>query len=164
MKASNRELAKQALRYLTALKSPLPSESNTEFYDQNNADYEALLTLNNEGLGGSEVELNQLLNATPSETEIKRIVKRLQKIDELILADYEKGNKIDITPKYWNNFFSGYEALPTGRCEQLKRGIKQRISKLGHEQSELFGKITMRQAVEFGYFVDGMDEDDFKAE
>ena len=161
---SNRELAKQALRYLASLNKPLPDESDTEFYDQNRTDYEALLTLNNKAIGASEAELQELANAPLSDTEVNRIVKRLSKIDELVFAEHAKDERIERDPKYWDGFFSGYEASPTRRCEQLQRGIKARISKLSSEQFDLFGQLTMQQAMEFGYCVDGMDEDDFKSE
>lgn len=94
--------------------------------------------------------------------EMKRIVKRLNKIDELIRNENDKENNIEITPKYWNGFFTGYGVSPTARCVQLTKGIEKRTSKLENEQFDLFQKITINQASKFGYCTDGMEEADFK--
>ena len=51
------KLAIQALRYLSSLNKPLPEKTDTDFYTQNETDYQALLTLNNLGLGTTEGEL-----------------------------------------------------------------------------------------------------------
>lgn len=160
---NKRNLARQALRYIAALKQPLPEASDADFYTQNSSDYEALLTLNKKGLGTSEDDLLLIADAPFTDAELNRIVKRLKRVDELILAEHVKEEKIDRDPKYWDGFFSGYEASPTRRCEQLMRGIKSRVNKLSSELSELFNEITMQQAMDFGYCCDGMNEDDFKS-
>ena len=102
-----------------------------------------------------------MVDAPLTDAEIKRVVKRLKRIDQLILSEYDKKEAIDTTPKYWDGFFSGHEASPTNRCKQLLKGINRRMDKLSAEQSSLFKKITMQQAMDFGYCCDGMDEDDF---
>jgi hypothetical protein len=158
---NKRELARQALRYLDSLKMPLPDESDNEFYLQNHLDYEALLTLNNKGFGASVRELIDLVNAPLTNIEVKQIVKRIIKIDNLVFEERAKEEKIESDPKYWDGYFSGYEASPTRRCEQLKRGINARVNRLGSEQSNLFKKITMQQAIDNNYYVDGMEESDF---
>lgn len=161
---NTRKLATQALDYLKSLKQPLPPESDTQFYEKNREDYQALLKLNQKGLGASEDELIALVNAPLTETEIKRIVKRMTKVDALIMAEYEKRDIIEKTPRYWIGFFSGYEATPTARCEQLLTNSDKRQSKLENELSSLYQKITIEQAIDFGYCVDGMEVEDFKME
>jgi hypothetical protein len=159
---NKRKLANQALRYLASLGQQLPDESDTDWYKQNSDDYQALLKLNNAGIGPTVEELEALANAPLTDTEIKRIVKRLKMIDSLVIAEYDKQEVIEKTPKYWDGFFSGYEASPTNRCKQLLNGIKTRIDRLSAEQSDLFKKITMQEAIDFEYCCDGMDEEDFK--
>jgi len=55
-------LAKQALNYLASLKQPLPEESEIRWYQQNEKDYQALLTLNKQGLGATIEELTEVAN------------------------------------------------------------------------------------------------------
>ena len=156
-----RKLSIQALSYLASLKQPLPCESDVEFYKQNKVNYEALYTLNKKGLARTENELNAMANAPLTKKEIKATVKKLIKNDSLVCAEYDKQDLIGETPKYWSNFYSGYEAQPTGRCSQLMANSYLRISKLSAEHSALVATITMNEAIEFGYPTDCM-EDDFK--
>lgn len=145
------EESTQALRYLESLRNPLPEESDTEFYAQNAKDYQALLFLNEKGLGATEDELKFLANTALSEPKAKRIVKRMIKIDALIFSEYEKQEKIQRNPKYWVGYYSGYEAYPTRRCTQLISNSENRQEKLIKELRELSRRITAEQAVEFGY-------------
>jgi len=62
MKMKLADLATQALRYLESLQQPLPDASDTKFYDQNEKDYQALLTLNLMGQGATAGELEKLAN------------------------------------------------------------------------------------------------------
>ncbi len=156
-----RNQAAQAIRYLKSLRDPLPPESDADFYKQNDADYQSLLTLNNKGLGRTVEELQELVDAPLTVGEIKRVVNRLQKIDDLIQTEYDKEESIQQSSKYWNGFFSGFTPTPTNRCQQLLNGIKSRLSKLYEEQSALFQQITIEQATNAGYCCDGMDENDF---
>ena len=161
---NTRKIAQQALNYLESLNKPLPPETDTAFYEQNREDYQALLKLNQKGLGASEADLKALVDAPLTEFEIKRIVKRMIKVDSLIFAEYDKREVIEKTPRYWNGFFSGYEVTPTARCEQLLNNSKARQDKLEDELSSLYKKITIEQAMNFGYCVDGMENEDFKME
>jgi hypothetical protein len=160
---NKRKLAAQALRYLASLKQPLPPESDTAFYKQNSADYQALAMLNNKKLGATTEALEALVNAPLSASECKRIVKRLQKLDALYSLEIKKEEAIDNNPKYWDGFFSGLEASPTNRCKQLKRGIENRIEQITNEQNKLYQQITKQQALDAGYwFACDMESDDFK--
>lgn len=95
--------------------------------------------------------------------QIKRNVKRLLRIDELVLELDERKRKIETTPRYWTDFYSGYEPVPTKRCQQLLDNIEKRNNALFEEQSKLFLTITEQQAREHGYCTDALDDSEFKA-
>lgn len=160
---NHRKLAIQALNYLSSISKPLPCESDTQFYEQNRADYAALLKLNKKGLGATEAELLALSNAPLSEKEVKAVVSKLIKLDALISAEYAKQERIEKTPNYWDGFYSGYEATPTNRCKQLLSNSNKRINNYSKQHSELAQSITINLAAEQGYCVDGMDDKDFKS-
>ncbi|MGP5159712.1 hypothetical protein [Pseudoalteromonas prydzensis] len=162
---NKRKLAAKAIEYLAVLGSnaEYPPDSNKAFYKKLDANYGALLTLNNAGLGATNEELQAMVDAPLNPSEIAAIVKRLVKLDALISAEYKKEDDLNADPTKWKNFFSGYKSEPTGRCSQLLKGIEARVKRYSQEQSELFKSITMEQAERQGYCVGGMDIEDFKS-
>lgn len=104
------ELATQALNYLDSLNKPLPPKSDTEFYKQNERDYNALKRLNNDGLGTSKEDLLELAGNTPDKQIKVRILKEGNDYVRFECVD-DKGNVLEKKklPKdnFWNKVSRG---------------------------------------------------------
>ena len=116
------KLAIQALRYLSSLKQPLPCESDVEFYAQNKSDYEALLTLNEKGLGATEAELFKLA-LTDSDTVFVMTVSHHESSDNTFNKSvdsiwYSMQDALDEMARIENNY--------TNRTEEHMKGWRAR--------------------------------------
>lgn len=140
---NTRKLAIQAISYLESLGKPLPDESETAWYKQNERNYKALLKLNNANMGKTMDELKALALAPLAERYAKEAIERMFKIDAEISKTYKREEEIEETPS----------------LRQLDALERKRI-KLGKQHAELAKSITAEQALKFNYplgFLDGIE-------
>ncbi|MDI4652558.1 MULTISPECIES: hypothetical protein [Pseudoalteromonas] len=154
---NTRKLAIQAISYLESLNKPLPDESETAWYKQNERNYKALLKLNNANMGKTMDELKALASAPLADRYAKEAIERMFKIDAEISKTYKREDEIEKTPSLWHGFFSGYEVTPKAVCKRQLEALERKREKLNKQHAELAKSITAEQAQKFSYPLECLD-------